>query len=227
MATASWHPAFCRRSFTQPILGDGVPIAGIESLAFRLAPSMPHSICSPIAGERFAAAMAFLPLSTAAYVVNRSIAQRLVQAQSPIRSVADWPIDIAKLGAHAAVPAIVAFDESLHSNIEPTHSAIESTRNPLTPPLPLSKKYSCLYTGDANGASLGARAVSTSYAVPRCHFDSLIACDLSPKSICQQALMAVTMSLARLYAVCTLYGWVRPINVESFHYTGAIRLYRQ
>ena len=140
------------------ILGDGIPIAGIESLAFRLAPSIPHSFCSPLPGNSFAAPTAFLPNSTAAYIVNRSIAQCLVEAHSPIRSVADWPIDIAKQGAHAVVPAIVTINKSLNSAIEPTLDA-------LLPPLPrgkipLSKKiFMSVYWGRKWSKLRGARQI--------------------------------------------------------------------
>ena len=67
-------------------LGRGAIAAGTESRAVRLANT---------------------PSRTTAYTINRSIAQCLIEAQSPVRSLADFPIDLHLAGARALVPMIV------------------------------------------------------------------------------------------------------------------------
>lgn len=68
------------------VLGRGSIIAGTESRLEALA-------CSP--------------WRSTAYTINRPVALRLIEEQSPVRSLADWPIDIASVGAQALVPEIV------------------------------------------------------------------------------------------------------------------------
>ena len=117
------------------VRGKGVPIAGTESCAIAVAPWMSRSIRKPIAGENPAAPLAFLPYGAAGYTMNRSVARRLVEAQSPIRAVADWPIDLASVGAHALVPGIVS-----HPSYDSVPSALVPIRTTPAPLMSLAKK---------------------------------------------------------------------------------------
>lgn len=67
--------------------------------------------------------LALTPFRAAAYTVNRSAAQALITAQSPVRAVADWPLDLPDLCALALVPEIVG-----HPPADPRTSALEGAR---------------------------------------------------------------------------------------------------
>ena len=84
------------------VLGEGAIVAGCESKAFELAVS---------------------PFRAAAYTLNRSVATKLVAAQTPVRNIADWPLDISQVGARALVPEIVG-----HPVVNEANSALEASR---------------------------------------------------------------------------------------------------
>ena len=117
------------------VLGQGEPVIGTEIRSIPLAPHMTQPIRSPIAGESRMAPMQFFPQGTVAYTVNRFAARSLVEAQSPVRCYADWPIDLAKLGAQALVPPIVG-----HLPYESDSSQLEPQRAVPSPLLPLIEK---------------------------------------------------------------------------------------
>ncbi len=68
------------------VSGSGVKLRGTGSQAFRLVTS---------------------PVIATGYSLNRMVAHRLVEAQTPIKYLADFPVDISTLGGMAAVPKIV------------------------------------------------------------------------------------------------------------------------
>ena len=117
------------------VLGKGAPVVGTESRSIPLAPHITQSIRSPVAGESRTAPMHFFPQGTVAYTINRFAAQSLVEAQSPVCASADWPIDLATLGAQALVPPIVD-----HPPFESVVSHLESDRAVPPPLLPLIEK---------------------------------------------------------------------------------------
>ena len=46
-----------------------------------------------------------------AFTLDRACARRLRDAQDPVRRLADWPLDLAELGAHVAEPMLVGHPE--------------------------------------------------------------------------------------------------------------------
>jgi len=64
------------------------------------------------------------PFRTSGYSVSASAAQALLEAASPVRRFADWPLDIAELGAMAVNPRIVAQPEA-----KPGNSHLREGRN--------------------------------------------------------------------------------------------------
>lgn len=64
-----------------------------------------YGACDAIADHRLHP-LAMSPFMAAAYSVNRASATALNNALTPVRSTADWPLDLSDLGAMAVVPEI-------------------------------------------------------------------------------------------------------------------------
>ena len=62
---------------------------------------------APILPGYDALPLAMSPFMAAAYSVDRNAAQALLQALTPVRSTADWPLDLSALGACAIDPQVV------------------------------------------------------------------------------------------------------------------------
>lgn len=44
---------------------------------------------------------------TCGFIVDRRSAQALIASQTPVRGLADWPMDVARLGARVAIPRLI------------------------------------------------------------------------------------------------------------------------
>ncbi len=67
-----------------------------------------------------------------AYSIKRPVAERIIQHSRPLRGLADWPVDITKFGALAAMPTIVGHppEDGDQSHIDALRKASRAAGTP-------------------------------------------------------------------------------------------------